>query len=462
MVFHISYQAGWGIIIGTVGANFNMYNLSKILHEKYGSVVKMEGVFSRADMVLLFEPEDFEQVYRSEDILPLRPGFETLVYYRSKMRKSIYQGVEGLTNAQGLQWRDFRTKVNPALLKPKLVKLYEPALDEIAQEMVARLVKIKDDDYLRNNFHLEMTKLSLESIGLIGLGTRLGCFQDNLSPDHPARQLMNCSKDVLDLAFKIELSPSLWKYVSTPSFKKIIKVFDLQWEVTSKFINEAQRKINERGHDIPDEDKSIIEKLLAIDEKVAIMMASDMLFAGIDTVAFTTTALLYNLATNQRAQDKLREEIQSSDQNKRYLRACLKESLRMYPVIQAQLRRTSKQHIVGDYIIPEGVDVIAPNEYLSMLEKYYPRPKEFIPERWIAEKTDPLYYGNAHPMVTLPFGFGIRMCIGRRIAELEIETFVRRLLTHLKVSWDGPPVKTVTKIMNSFALPYHFKFESVK
>lgn len=43
-------------------------------------------------------------------------------------------------------------------------------------------------------------------------------------------------------------------------------------------------KINARGHDVPDEDKSIIEKLFAIDEKVAVMMANEMLLAGIDTV----------------------------------------------------------------------------------------------------------------------------------------------------------------------------------
>lgn len=43
-------------------------------------------------------------------------------------------------------------------------------------------------------------------------------------------------------------------------------------------------KINSRGHDVAEEDKSIIEKLLAIDEKVAIMMANEMLLAGIDTV----------------------------------------------------------------------------------------------------------------------------------------------------------------------------------
>lgn len=47
---------------------------------------------------------------------------------------------------------------------------------------------------------------------------------------------------------------------------------------------EAKKRINNRGHDIPEEDKTIVEKLLTVDESVAIMMANEILLAGIDTV----------------------------------------------------------------------------------------------------------------------------------------------------------------------------------
>ncbi|XP_052741452.1 cytochrome P450 CYP12A2 isoform X2 [Bicyclus anynana] len=412
-------------------------------------------------MVILYEPDHFEQIYRSEDsVAPSRPGFDTLVYYRTKLRKSTYDGVYGLTTAEGMQWRDFRTKVNPALLKPKLVKLYTPVLEEIAKDMVARLTMLKNDTYLQENLDLEITKWSLESIAVIGLGSRLGCLEDNLSEDHPARILIKCSQDIINLSWKLEFFPSLWKYYPTSNYKKIIKTFDLQWDTSAKFIEEARRIINGREHNIPEEDKSIIEKLLDIDDRVATMMANEMLLAGIDTVAFTTVALLYNLATNPKVQDKLREEIRLPEPKNRYLKACLKESLRLYPVIPANLRRTTKDHFVAGYHIPKGVDVIAPNEFLSRMDKNYPRASEFIPERWLVEKSDPIYYGNCHPMVTLPFGFGVRSCIGRRIAELEIEVFIKRLLNDVKVTWEGPPVQVISRVMNSFKKPYYFKFET--
>lgn len=74
----------------------------------------------------------------------------------------------------------------------------------------------------------------------------------------------------------------------------------------------------------------------------------------ISQVTFAFTSLLYRLAVNPEAQDKLREEIRSKETN-RYLKACLKESLRIWHVIPANLRRTSKEHVVGGYQIPKGV-----------------------------------------------------------------------------------------------------------
>lgn len=59
------------------------------------------------------------------------------------------------------------------------------------------------------------------------------------------------------------------------------------FSISKIYIDQAQNKIKERGHDVPEEDKSIIEKLIAIDERVAILMANEMLMAGIDTVSYT-------------------------------------------------------------------------------------------------------------------------------------------------------------------------------
>jgi cytochrome P450 len=61
--------------------------------------------------------------------------------------------------------------------------------------------------------------------------------------------------------------------------------------------------------------------------------------------------------------------------------------------------------------------VLTLHQLIGQLEEYFPNAKAFIPERWI--KGDP-QESLHHRYALLPFGFGTRMCIGRRIAELEI------------------------------------------
>ncbi|KAM3967941.1 cytochrome P450 CYP12A2-like [Aphomia sociella] len=101
------------------------------------------------------------------------------------------------------------------------------------------------------------------------------------------------------------------------------------------------------------------------------------------------------------------------------------------------------------------------HEIMSKMEEYYPRPEEYIPERWLVGKDDPLYYGNAHPFVHNPFGFGARSCIGRRIAELEIETILVRMLQNFKIEWFGPPLNVKRTTLNYAAEPFNFIFKDV-
>ena len=77
-------------------------------------------------------------------------------------------------------------------------------------------------------------------------------------------------------------------------------------------------------------------------------MAFDMIQAGIDTSGNSAGFLLYNLAKNPEKQEKLRKEILEAYENTtsdgylkekqvvnlRYLKACIKESLRVTPTIQ--------------------------------------------------------------------------------------------------------------------------------
>lgn len=63
---------------------------------------------------------------------------------------------------------------------------------------------------------------------------------------------------------------------------------------------------------------------------------------------------------------------------------------------------------------------------ISNSERYFKNAEQFMPERWL-EKNEK----HGHAFASLPFGFGKRMCLGRRLAELEIQAVITKVLYRL-------------------------------
>ncbi|XP_037942055.1 probable cytochrome P450 49a1 [Teleopsis dalmanni] len=85
--------------------------------------------------------------------------------------------------------------------------------------------------------------------------------------------------------------------------------------------------------------------------------------------------------------------------------------------------------------------VIFPHLVVSNDPAYFPEPKRFMPERWMkqfAPSTECPYAGQKiHPFVSLPFGFGRRMCVGRRFAEIELNTLLAKIFRKYKVEYNS-------------------------
>lgn len=63
----------------------------------------------------------------------------------------------------------------------------------------------------------------------------------------------------------------------------------------------------------------------------------------------------------------------------------------------------------------------------------FPEPESFRPERWLRKsQTDTLRV--QHPFGSVPFGYGVRACLGRRIAELEMQLLLTRVSGE---RWEG-------------------------
>ncbi|CDQ76539.1 unnamed protein product [Oncorhynchus mykiss] len=98
-----------------------------------------------------------------------------------------------------------------------------------------------------------------------------------------------------------------------------------------------------------------------------------------------------------------------------YLKACLKESMRLSPSVPFTSRTLDKDTVLGDYSIPKGTVLMINSHALGANEEYFEHSNLFKPERWLRESRP------INPFAHVPFGIGKRMCIGRRLAELQLQ-----------------------------------------
>lgn len=174
------------------------------------------------------------------------------------------------------------------------------------------------------------------------------------------------------------------------------------------------------------------------------------------------STILYCLAKNPEKQKLLRDEILKILPNKDdrltaenmktipYLRAVIKEGLRLYTPSSANTRLIVNDVVLAGYHIPKGQEIHMAITLPGFNENQYPKPNEFIPERWIKSNQDPScpHSRNANPFSFIPFGAGARMCVGRRIAELELEIFIARIIRTFNVEWNYDDLRIKGFLMN--------------
>ena len=110
-----------------------------------------------------------------------------------------------------------------------------------------------------------------------------------------------------------------------------------------------------------------------------------------------------------------------------YLKAWLRETLRLYPVLSAIPRRP-KDIILGGYHIPGGtaqVEFLV--QQIGQDESIFEDAEAFKLEKWLRNKYTALIE-SAEAFASLPFGFGTSMCLGRRIVELELHLVMARIV----------------------------------
>lgn len=159
-----------------------------------------------------------------------------------------------------------------------------------------------------------------------------------------------------------------------------------------------------------------------------------LLLAGHETTA-TALAFAFDLvAHDRRVLARLREE----PDRDAYLDAVVTESLRLRPVIDAAERTLVTPQEIGGRLLPAGIRVYPTIALVHLRDDLYPEPFEFRPERFLDE--------GAPSYAWLPFGGGIRRCIGAALARMEMVEVLRTVVDRVDLEPARPePEKVVIR-----------------
>lgn len=128
-------------------------------------------------------------------------------------------------------------------MKPKVVNAYIPEFDIVAKEFIDKVSTLRDDkNEMPDDFQNELFKWALESISLIALEQRLGLLSSHGDPENQKIinvkfqnilcegsiiiRLLQAVKNNLSLSYELDVEPSLWKYCTTPKYRKLMASLD--------------------------------------------------------------------------------------------------------------------------------------------------------------------------------------------------------------------------------------------
>jgi cytochrome P450 len=190
--------------------------------------------------------------------------------------------------------------------------------------------------------------------------------------------------------------------------------------------------------------------LLARDEDGAAMTDVELrdelvtlLLAGHETTATSVAWALERLVRHPQSLARLVAEIDAASAGagsgsegngtgasagEEYMTAVINETLRVRPVVPIVVRLLTQELQVGPYVLPKGTRV-APSIYLTNRSaRVYEDPREFRPERFLGA----LGARAISPFSWIPFGGGIRRCIGASFAQMEMKVMLRTMLSDLQ------------------------------
>ncbi len=358
----------------------------------------------------------------------------------------------GLLLSHGEEWKRQRKMLNPAFTLSR-IKEFLPIFSSSARQLTNLWSKGGETD-----IHQDMTHTTFDIIGESAFDFQFAALETSLLAHNPSKQTLSPKEEAKlreqeqmrvdnhTLTEAFSFNPrNLFRFI----FPRVAAVIFPKHQAT---MDSALDRINSTVENIVASKKEQLKNSEVHPKDLLSMIIKDndspstdtelrdqcmnILLAGHDTTSLAVTYTLYLLASHPRVQNKLREELQSAVwvKEKRqatmeeinalpYLHAVFKESLRIHPPAPVLFERRPIRDVELNGIkIPKGSPLIISPLIQGMNPDIFPDPKEFIPERWLADF-------SPSPADYMPFSTGARICIGLKFAQLEMKILLNEVVS---------------------------------
>ncbi len=383
-------------------------------HAQLGDLYRLE--MPLAPLWMVNRPEEIERV------LTARGAFRK----DRDLRKAKPLFGEGLLTSDGDFWMRQRRLAQPAFHRER-VEGYAARMVELAQELAGRCERGAVRDV-----HRDMMALTLQ----IACETLFGDAQVDAGAVSSGLEI------VLQRFEGVNSLLPPWLPVGFPArFRRGLAQLDgVVYEVIHRRrANDAQTAdLLSLFLHAQDEDGARMNDRQLRDEVLT------MLLAGHETTANALAWTWHLLAANPAAERALHDEVRAlpgppgpADVPKLpYANAVIQESMRLYPPAWILGREALVDFELAGHLVPKGHEIAVSQWVVHRDERYYPRPLEFRPERWLdgSTKRNPAY-------AYFPFGGGQRMCIGKGFALMEAVLILGTLARELRFEGAGALVR---------------------
>jgi len=402
------------------------------LATKYGPLMSLS--LGMKTTVVVSSPAMAKQVLKTHDhVLAGRTVIQAAQCF-SHDKSSIIWG------QYGSHWRMLRRISNTELFSAKRLE----ALEHLRRDQVVRTIQQILDQSIKGktiNIGDTVVQSSINLLGNMAFGKHMF---DPHSPDFQ------------------EFKDSLWKMMVLGGAPNLVDFFPfLQWldpqgvghntriylkrvyDILDKFIEDRLATTN-KGRDGSDGPKDLLDALLDMRSHEFTLTdirgyLTDIFGAGSDTTAKTIEWAMAELICNpekmKRAQVELDEVVgrnrrveESDTERLPYLRAVVKEVLRLHPVAPLLIpHRADSDCEIEGFVIPKHSQVIVNIWAIGRDPAIWIKPSKFFPERFIDSEMSSVDYRGQH-FELISFGAGRRMCVGLPLASRVIHLVLASLL----------------------------------